>query len=269
MKQYQNISYKELLSCSENNPNRTRSLDSIEIPIKSETSLENIGLKGYKSFTLNPSGILSLITCINDTTYYSILSTSARIQLNIDMATKLQQQTDELKNTSISRKRKKLHDLIGAVYNESKLEEKEYLELFQGLSIMRNIQFILIKSAIQDNIEEGTVMNGLKGDIIFSSNPTNWKVDVPLWIVDYHARWIAIPSDNITTHKIVGVWLSDIEHTGWIIKWPDVDATKTEIVEHLSKSSTWQENDRKLTKDILSTRLGRANCIKVFANWMY
>ena len=94
MKQYQNISYKELLSCSENNPNRTRSLDSIEIPIKSETSLENIGLKGYKSFNLNPSGILSLITCINDTTYYSILSTSARIQLNIDMATKLQQQTD-------------------------------------------------------------------------------------------------------------------------------------------------------------------------------
>jgi hypothetical protein len=31
VKQYQNVSFKELLSYSENNPNRTRTLDSIEI----------------------------------------------------------------------------------------------------------------------------------------------------------------------------------------------------------------------------------------------
>jgi len=265
MKQYQNVTYDELLSYSQNNPNKSKSLDFIEIPIKEKT-LDVIGLKGYKSFNLNPSGILSLLVCINDPLYYSIASPSARVQSIIDITTKLQEQTDELKNTSISRKRKKIRELISAVYNCAKLEEKDYLDLFHGINIMCNVQFILIKSAIQDNIEEGTVQNGIKGEIIFSSNPANWKSDMPVWIVDYHARWIAM-SDK-SSHNMIAVWLSDIEHTGWIIKWPEVDATKTELITHLSQLPTWQETDRKLTKDILSARLGRANCIKVFTSWM-
>ena len=119
VKQYQNVSYKELISYSEKNPNRTRLLDSIEIHnIKpsQETSLEMLGLKGYTAVNLNPSGVLGLMACINDPTYYSLSTVSTRTQQIIDIATKLQQQTDELKNTSISRKRKKLHDLIGSVY---------------------------------------------------------------------------------------------------------------------------------------------------------
>jgi hypothetical protein len=131
---------------------------------------------------------------------------------------------------------------------------------------MCDIQFILIKSAVQDNIE-GIVNNGLKGEILFSSDPSNWKSDVPVWITDYYARWVAIPSD-ISTHKIVATWLSDIEYTGWIIKWPEVDMTKTQLVQELSQYSTWQENDKKLTKDILSSRLGRTKSIKVFTNWI-
>jgi hypothetical protein len=132
-KQYQNVSYKELICYSDKNPNRARSLDSIEIHnIKpsQETQLDMLGLKGYIAVNLNPSGILSLMAYINNPDYYSLATTSARTQLIIDLATKLQQQTDELKNTSINRKRKKLHDLIGAVYNGSTLEEKEYFELF-------------------------------------------------------------------------------------------------------------------------------------------
>lgn len=264
-KQYQNVSFKELLLYLQNNPNRTRELESIEIhDIKPDTSLEKIGLKGFNSFDLNPTGILSLIACINDPTYYSLIPVAARIQLTIDIATKLQLQTDQLKNTSISRKRKKLHDLIGAAYNGSAFEEKDYFELFHGLSIMCNIQFILIKSAVQEDIENAT-HNGLKGEIVFSSNPTNWKSDVPVWITDYHARWIAIPSSS--THPIIASWLSDIENTGWIIKWPEVDGTKSEIVEYLSLLPTWKATDIKINKDILAVRLGRANCIKVFSKW--
>ena len=266
-KNYQNVSYKDLLSYSNHNPNRTISLDSIEIYVTkdtSEKSLETIGLKGYT--TMNISGMLSLITCINDPLYYSLASIAVRTQLMMDLTTKLQDKIDELKNTSISRKRKKIRELISATYNKEKIEEKDYLELFRGLSILCNIQFILIKSADQDNIE-GSINNGLKGEILFSSNPENWKSDIPIWITDYHARWVAIPS-NIPTYKIVGTWLSDIEHTGWIIKWPEIDMTKTELVQHLSQSTTWQENDKKLTKDILSLRLGRINCIKVFTKWL-
>ena len=265
MKQYQNVTYDELLSYSENNPNKSKTLDNTVIPIKEKT-LDIIGLNKYKSVNLNPSGILSLLVFINNPMYYSIASSSARVQSIIDITTKLQEQTDELKNTSITRKRKKIRELISAVYNCAKLEEKDYLDLFHGINIMCNIQFILIKSAIQDNIEEGTIHNVIKGDIIFSSNPINWKSDIPVWIVDYHARWAAI-SDK-PNHNMIAVWLSDIEYTGWIIKWPEINAPKTELITQLSQFPTWKETDRKLTKDILSVRLGRENSIKVFTSWM-
>ena len=267
-KQYQNVSYKELLSYSENNPNRTRTLDSIRNIKIQDTSLKNIGLPQYNSYNLNPTGPISLIACINDSMYYSLAAPSMRTQLIIDLATSLQEKTNELKNTSISRKRKKICELISAAYNGSLKEEKEYFELFSGLSVICNVQFVLVKSSVQENIEEGTIHNGIQGEIVFASNPTNWKSDIPVWIVDYHARWVAIPSDKINTHTIIGNWLADIESTGWIIKWPDVDMTKTELVEYLSQSTTWQETDRKLTKDVLSARLGRSNCISVFYKWV-
>lgn len=267
-KNYQNVSYSELISYSEKNPNRTRELASIEIEVTSqETSLDTMGLKGYHAYNLTPSGILSAIVCINDPTYYSLAAISVRVQLISDIATTLQLETDKLKNTSLSRKRKKLHDLIGAAYNASTFEEKEYNELLHGLSIMCSIQFILIKSAVQENIETNT-QNGLKGEILFSSNPIHWKSDVPIWIIDYHARWISIPDERNTTHKIIATWLADIEYTGWIIKWPEVEGTKTEIVEYLSLLPTWKATDVKINKDILAVRLGRANTIKVFSKWM-
>ena len=262
---YQNVTYKELISYSENNPNRTRTLDSIEIRIQ-ETSLDNLGLKGYNAFSLNPTGIISLMACINDIDQYQLASVPARTQLIIDLATKLQQKTEELKNTSISRKRKKLSDLIAAVYNESKLEEKDYYELFHGLSIMCDVQFILVKSAVQEEIEEGK-QGSLKGEILFATNPSNWKLDTPVWIVDYHSRWIAL-NDSKDTHKIIADWLTNIEYTGWIIKWPEMGETKTEMIEKLSEMGLWQETDRKLTKDILSVRLGRTSCIRVFTKWI-
>ena len=66
----------------------------------------------------------------------------------------------------------------------------------------------------------------------------------------------------------MGSWLSTVAQTGWIIQWPEVDATKAELVEHLSVLPTWQITDKKLTKDVLAARLGRANSIKVFTKWM-
>ena len=275
VKQYQNVSYKDLITYSENNPNRNRTLESIEIHVvkpTQETSLEKLGLKGYTAVNLNPSGILSLLVCINDPAYYSLAAKNARLQLIIDLATKLQQQTDDLKNTSLSRKRKKIHDLIGAAYNGSTFEEKEYFDLFNGISLMANIQFILMKSAVQEGVEEGEKQydSGLKGEVIFSSDPVNWKSDVPVWVADYRARWVAVPTDNIAQplHKIAATWLSSIEQNGWIIKWPEIEATKTELVEQLSLLPTWQVTDKKLTKDVLSARLGRAKSIKVFTKWM-
>jgi hypothetical protein len=275
VKQYQNVSFKELISYSENNPNRNRTLDSIEIvSVKpsQETSLDKLGLKGYTAFTLNPTGIMSLFACIQDPTNYSLSAKGARTQLIIEHTTKLQEQTDQLKNTALSRKRKKIHDLIGAAYNGANFEDKEYLELFSGLSLMRDIHFVLMKSSVQEDIEEGEKQydSSLKGEVVFSTDPSTWKQENPIWVADYRARWVAIPSEQHAQdlHKIIANWTSTIEQTGWIVQWPEVDGTKTEIVEQLSVLPTWQATDKKLTKEVLAMRLGRANCIKTFTKWM-
>jgi hypothetical protein len=274
VKQYQNVSFKELMSYSENNPNRNRVLDSIEIlSVKpsQETSLDKLGLNGYTAFNLNPTGVMSLFACIQDPTNYSLSLKGARTQLIIELTTKLQEQTDQLKTTSLSRKRKKIHDLIAASYNGAVFEDKDYLDIFSGLSFMNNIHFVLLKSAVQENIEEGEKQydSGLKGEIVFSSDPSTWKYENPIWIADYRARWVAIPSEHhaLTLHKILGSWLSTVEQTGWVIQWPQVDATKTELIELLSVLPIWQDSDKKLSKDILSARLGRANAIKVLSRW--
>jgi len=275
VKQYQNVSYKELVSYSEKNPNRSRTLDYIEIQSTKqtqETSLDKLGLKGYTAFNLNPNGVMSLFACIQDPTNYSLSTKGGRLQQIIDLTTKLQEQTDELKNTSLSRKRRKIHDLIGASYNGTNFEDKDYIDLFSGIALIRNIHFVLMKSALQENIEEGEKIydSSLKGEIVFSSDPSTWKLENPVWVADYRSRWVAIPSENHAEdiHKVLATWLSTIEQTGWIVQWPEVDGTKVEIVEQLSALPTWQITDKKLNKDILGARLGRANAIKVFTKWI-
>ena len=137
---------------------------------------------------------------------------------------------------------------------------------------MRDTHFVLMKSAVQENVEEGEKQydSSLKGEIVFSSDPSTWKRDNPVWIADYRSRWVAIPSENHAQdiHKVLATWLSTVEQTGWIVQWPEVDGTKVEIVEQLSILPTWQQTDKKLNKDILAARLGRANAIKVFTKWM-
>lgn len=271
IKQYQNISYKELIALSENNPNRNRTLDSIGIQtnkLYQETSLDKLNLKGYNVINLNPSGIMSIFACITDPINYSLSTKGARTQQIIEITTKLQEQTEELKNTAFSRKRKKIHDLIGAAYNCTHFEDKDYIELFSGLSFIRNIHFVLMKSDICEDNEKHD--SSLKGEIVFSSDPANWKRDNPIWIADYRARWVAIPSEHyaVELHKLLFSWLDTIEQTGWIIQWPEADGTKKEIIEQLSLVSTWQPTDTKLTKEILALRLGRAKCNKVFTQWI-
>jgi len=274
IKQYQNVSYKELISYAENNINRTRALVSIDIqPVKAaqETVLDHFGLKGYTATNLNPSGILSVFSCIADPSYYTLSPKNIRTQLNIDLSTTLQQQTDDLKNTSIARKRKKIYDLIGAAYNGSAFQDKDYFDLYNGLSHMCNTQFVLMKEAVQENIEDDKKQydTSLKGEIIFSSDPSNWKQEHPVWVADYRGRWVAIPSELSaeSLHTIIGSWLSSMEQKGWIVQWPEVDATKTELVQQLSILPTWQETDKKLVKDVLAVRLGRANSLNVFTRW--
>jgi len=269
-KKYQNISYAELLSFADQNPNRHRELEPIEIrPSVQDTSLEKLCLKGYTATNVTPAGILSIVACLADPSYYSLAPPHVRVQQLIDLSTALQIQTDELKHTSLARKRKRIHDLVAGAYNGTRFEDKDYFDLYHGISLMKGLHFILMKESVQDKIEGVDYDSALKGEVLFSSDPTTWKRDHPVWIVDYRGRWIATPSESTAQpiHSILPAWITTIDQKGWMIQWPDVEATKVELVERLSALPGWQETDKKHNKDVLSVRLARALTIKQFTQW--
>jgi hypothetical protein len=280
VKHYQNVSYAELIAYAEHNPNRNRTLDSIEIistkPIQ-ETPLDRLGLKGYSAHNLTPTGILSLLACINDPSYYSLATPAVKTQRIIDLCTKLQEKTDDLKNTALARKRKKIHDLIGSVYNGTHLDDKETMELIAGIAFLSDLQFVLFKSTVQEEIEEGSKPitsvvpeSALKGEVIFSSDPATWKRDLPIWVADYRAHWVAIPMEDSaeSLHIMIGTWLNSVEQNGWVVQWPEVDGTKAELIEVLSAMPGWDAANKSLRKETLAARLGKINVIKNFAKWL-
>jgi len=109
----------------------------------------------------------------------------------------------------------------------------------------------------------------LKGEVVFSSDPYLWKKDRPVWIADYRTRWIAIPSakhsESIVT--LLASWILQMEQTGWIVQWPEIEGTKTELVEQLSVLPSWQPSDKSLKKDTLAARLGKIKTMNVFTTW--
>jgi hypothetical protein len=275
IKKYQNVSYKELVGYSASNPNKNKQLKPIVYHKVPEKSLNKLGLEDYSVSAINPVGILGLIAYISDPNYYYIAPKNARIQIVSDLCTKLQEQTDDLKNTSLGRKRKKIYDLIGASFNGTLDEDKEQYNLFTYLGTMCKIQFIIIKEAIQESIAEEKkeqpiiAENGIKGEILFSSDPSMWSSSNPVWIVDYRAQWIAVPLDTntIPIYKIIDDWLTTMSQTGWIIQWHEVDSTKTELIEMLSVFPSWDESMKKMSKNVLSAKLGRLRASHKFTMW--
>jgi len=271
VKTYQNVSYKELLAFSEQNPHRTANLKIEEVKQTEDNRLHKFDLEDYISSVVQPAGILGICTCITDPNYYYLAPQNVRTQMLIELTTKLQEKTEELKTSAISRKRRKIYDLIGAAYNNPILSDKDTVELVSGISFLSNLQFILIKEAVQENIEDDSKQyeSALQGEIIFGSNPIQWKKEYPIWIIDYRGRWIAMPQSVAPDHiyTIVGEWLLSIQQKGWIIQWPEIDATKTELVQQLMQYPSWKETDRKLSKDTLAVYLGKAQTLQTFASW--
>jgi hypothetical protein len=272
VKKYQNVSYKELLAFSEHNPNRSRTLASLaQAPLKVDTSLDKLGLKGYTAASISPSGILSILACIADPNYYALAPKHARTHMLIELSTSLQEQTDKLTHAKLVRKRKKIHDLIGAAYNGAFFEDKEYMELFHAIGCMRNLQFVLMKEAVQDKIEdhETEYDTTQKGEIIFSSPPNTWKHSTPTWVVDYRAQWVAVPTEQhaVNMNQWLSTWLSTVEQKGWTVQWPEVDSTKSELIDKLIMYPDWKETDRKMLKETLATRLGRLQTMSAFTKW--
>ena len=209
-----------------------------------------------------------MMVCMEDSHAYALSTPAIRSQQVIEHCTRLQQRTDELKSGPLMRKRKRIYELLGAIYNEStRLDEEDYTDLFRAMEIFQDAHFILMNRAIQDSME--TDSKDTSGNRIrFSSSPLLWKRDRPVWLVDARGHWLAIPTDaQRPLVSELADWLPLMAEKGWEIQWPEVEGTKVEIVEQLMTLGTWQDSDKKMTKDILSARLGKEKTLDLFRKW--
>lgn len=295
----QNVSFSELVEWSSTNPNKSKKLSPIEInkenlsefaiAHKDEShvnTLESIKLPQFESCTLTPSGILSAIAWMSDSTY-PYLSVSSRHSYLRTMATDLQEKTDTLQGTALGRKRRKIHDGIGSLANGSLIKPEDWIDLFSSLAIMKNIQIIFIKmskveiktselSQGRSKMENTLVLfEGNEGEedddlsdkkVYFSSDPHTWSAGKKIWIADYHARWIASPLTDSSLESLPD-WIDDLEINGWDVNWfLNNGETKEDIVKQLSGMSTWQTEHSKLKKDTLARRLAKYRAIEGIEN---
>ena len=274
-KTYQNYRFDELIAFAQQNPHRTRQLTPLEVleqecgrkKTEKDTSLSGFGLQGYTVFDLQPTGLISMMVCMDDPHAYALSTPAIRSQQTIEHCTLLQQRTDELRNGPLMRKRKRIYELLGAIYNESiQLDEGDYIDLFRAMEVFQDAHFVLITRAVQGTMESDSKDH--QNTIGFSSSPLLWKRDRPVWLVDAHGRWIAVPTDTGRPLAAeLADWLPHMAEKGWLIQWPDTEGSKTEIVEQLIALGAWQESDKKLIKDTLSARLGKEKTMDLFRKW--
>jgi len=287
-KVYQNYRFDELIAFSQQNPHRARRLTSLEITDTSvctgtgkgqgkeqgqgqgkrqENTMEGYGLQGYTVYDLQPAGLLNLVACMEDPHAYALSTPAIRAQQAIEWCTRLQQRTDDFKSGPLARKRKRVYELLGAIYNGSTtLDEKDYADLFLALETLQECHFVWMNRAVQESMESDAKHQ--ENRMGFSSSPLTWKRDRPIWLVDGHCRWMAVPTD--TTEPLgttLARWLPTMAEKGWTIEWPEVEGTKTDIVEQLMALGAWQEGDKKIVKDVLAARLGKEKTLERFRNW--
>ena len=258
---YQNVSFADLMGFASVNPRNGQGLAPIRAESTTDTAME--GLPHYSICNLMPASPLSVIACIADPTMYSLTALNLRIQQLSELTTMLQLRTEELKGGTLLRKRKAIHDLIGAAFNGSRLDAKDCLVLYQGLAHLMNVHFILLQDATaaasadrkEETMGEVTGEAVARGSIHFSSDPARWSH--PIWIADFRGQWVAVPSDRTASFAD---WLGHMEEK-WTIEWPIVDGTKAEIVAQLQALPGWKDTDRKHLKDTLAQRLGRLQAL--------
>jgi hypothetical protein len=236
--------------------------------IEESDNLSVINLPNFESITLNPTGILSCIAWMIDTTY-RYLPKASRFSYLRNLATEMQADCDKLAGGPLARKRRKIYDWIGALSNKSMIKPDEWYDVFSGIAQMLHLQIIFVKMSkveitdrdVKIGEKEEEDDNDTSKKIYFSSDPSKWSSDYKIYVVDYHARWIASPKDDSSLKDLVE-WIDEFEVNGWDVQWFIDNAwTKEYIVNELTKNITWQPEHSKLKKDILARRLSRFNTI--------
>jgi hypothetical protein len=266
---YQNVSIAQLLDWSKANPNRGHTLPPILIqPMATEesgTSMDTVGLPTFNAVPV--PNLIGLVAWIRNPDFQNALP-SGRSTIMRELVPTLLTETDTLSGSKFARKRRRIYDGIAAAFHETKIKEEEWMDIFCGVAHLCKVHFIFVRNS--DSVEEGKekpeeLLGDSKGSISFSSDPATWDLEMPLYVVDYHGRWIGIPSnkEDRKLQSLVYDWFQT-GLTGWIVEWPSVDATKEAIVEELMTLPNWLPSHSKLKKDVLAERLGRIRAERNF-----
>ena len=272
-KVYQNVSIAQLLDWSKHNPNRGHCLAPIRIQQTVDakkalgTSMAPLLLPSYTSVPV-PS-MLGIVAWIRDP-LFADATTAVRTSIIRDLATTLQIECESLGGSPFARKRRRIYDGIGAALHGSLIKEEDWKDIFSALAHLSRVHFVYVRDAkgVEEDREDKPeeLQGASKGSISFSSEPSTWDGETPVWIVDYHGRWIAVTEEETSTRQILLGWLQEIERNGWIVDWPVVEETKEALVRELSQHVTWKTSDAKLLKAELAKRLGRVRTIHALMN---
>ena len=271
-KTYQNVSIAQLLDWSKANPNRGHLLPPILIqPAATEESGTPMDAVGLPTFHAVPvPNLIGLVAWIRNPDFCSALP-SGKATIMRELVPTLLTETDTLSGSKFARKRRRIYDGIGAAFNGTVIKEDEWMDIVCGVAHLCKVNFIFVRSA--ESVEESNdkpedLLGASKGSISFSSDPATWGHETDLYVIDYHGRWLAVPSDKEERplQTLVSEWLKT-GATGWIVNWPIVDATKEALVAELSALPSWMPTHSKLKKDVLAERLGRIRAEHVFFLW--
>jgi hypothetical protein len=269
-KTFQNVSIGQLLEWSQKNPNRSHELAPIKVQaaatVDHGSSLDAMHLPEYSAIPVpNPLGIFAWIR----DPMFADASATVKNTLIRDLATKLQEDCETLAGSRFARKRRRIIDGIGAILHGTPvLKPEDFRDALCAIAHLSQINLVFVRDAanLEENSETKTEEFGhAKGSVAFSSNPATWDRATPIWIVDSHGRWLAVSEEEVPFASKFLRWLEDMNHDGWIVEWPTVDATKEYIVEELKREVTWKPSDSKLLKGDLALRLGRIQVIKAFS----
>jgi hypothetical protein len=269
-KTYQNVSIAQLLEWSQKNPNRGHELPPIQIQAAATedhgSSLKGMYLPTYSAIPVpNPIGLFAWIR----DPMFADASPSVKNTIIRDLVTKLQTDCETLAGSRFARKRRRIIDGIGAVFHGTPpIKDEEFRDVLCACAHLTQTNLIFIRDAAQleENAETKIEEFGFaKGSVSFSSNPSSWSKETPIWLVDSHGRWLASPLTDAPFSGQFLHWLDEMGSNGWIIEWPQVDATKDYIVEELKRHPTWKASDSKLLKGELAVRLGRIQVLQAFS----
>ena len=269
---FQNVSIAQLFEWSKRNPNRGHSLAPIRIQQAVDakevigTSMAPLFLPTYSSVPV--PNMLGVIAWIRDP-MFAEAQTSVRTTILRDLATTLQTECDTLSGSSFARKRRRVHDGIGTILHGKVVKEEDWKDIFSALGHLTGVHFVFVRDAkgVEEDREDKPeeLLGASKGSISFSTEPSTWDRERPIWIVDYHARWIAVSEDEESCRDILLDWLGQAERGGWIVDWPIVDDTKEAIIRELCDDCSWRSIDAKLLKAELAKRLGRLRTIRALS----